>query len=106
MISYEEFKKLEMKVGKIAEVEDVKRAERLYKMKVDIGGKTIQIISSLKEHYTREELLGKTIIVLANLAPTKFSGEVSEGMLLAAEIGDKCVLLTTDRTIEPGAPIT
>jgi methionine--tRNA ligase beta chain len=106
MITYEDFKKLEMRVGKVLSVEDMKRAERLYKIRVDIGDREIQLVSSLKEHYTKEELVGKTIVVLTNLSPAKFSGELSEGMLLAAELGDKCVLLTTDRVIETGAPIT
>jgi methionyl-tRNA synthetase len=95
-----------MRVGKIVKVEDVPRTKNLYKMKVDLKGEQIQIVSSLKDYYKKEELEGKLIIVLTNLRPATFCGEESEGMLLCAEQGDQCVLLTPEKYIEPGAPIT
>jgi EMAP domain len=108
-VSFDEWKKLEMKVGKILEVERVPRTEKLYKLQVDIGAeKPIQIVTSLVPYYTEEELKDQKIIVLVNLRPTKFAGEVSEGMLLCAEKedGSECVLLTVQKDIVVGTPIT
>jgi methionine--tRNA ligase beta chain len=109
-ISYQDFKKLlDIRVGRVIKTEKLPRTEKLYRMKVDIGsGKHVQIISSLVDYYKQGELDGKTIIVLVNLEPAKFSGELSEGMLLAAEsekLG-KLALLTLDREMSPGTPIT
>jgi len=108
-ISVEEFKKIEMQVGKIVSVEKIPNRDKLYKLQVDIGEqKTRQIITGLVPYYSADELLGKKIIVLANLKPAKFAGEVSDGMLLAAENedGSKCVLLTVDKEIEVGTRIS
>lgn len=108
-IEYSDFKKLEMKVGKVVKVERVPRTEKLYKLQVDVGSeKTKQIVTSLAPYYKEEELLNQKIVVLVNLKPTKFAGEISEGMLLCAEKEDasECVLLTTEKEIEVGTRIT
>jgi len=107
LVSFDEFKKLDMRIGTIAQVERVPRTERLYKIIVDLGelGRR-QTVSSLVGYYTAEELVGKRIVFLTNLKPTKFAGEPSEGMLLAAEKGEKLVLLTTDMEIVNGANVT
>lgn len=108
-ISFVEWKKMEMKVGKIVKVERVPDTDKLYKLQVDIGGeKLIQIVTSLVPYYKEEELQDRKIIVLVNLEPVKFAGETSEGMLLCAENEDedKCVLLTVEKDIEAGTPIT
>lgn len=109
MIQYEDFKKLEMRVGKIQSVERVANTDKLYKLQVDVGiGRQVQIITSLVPYYKIDELQGQRIIVLCNLSPTKFAGELSEAMLLCAETEDEsqCVLLTTTQPIETGTPIT
>ncbi|MBU7017504.1 MAG: methionine--tRNA ligase subunit beta [Theionarchaea archaeon] len=105
-IEFPDFQKLDMRVGKILHVEDVPRTKKLYKIEVDLEEKKIQIVSSLKDYYTAEELVGKLIIVLTNLKSATFSGEKSEGMLLCAEHNDKCILLTPEKPIEVGARIT
>jgi len=108
-IEYPDFKKLEMKVGKVVSVERIPKTEKLYKLMVDIGrDDPIQIVSSLVPYYEENELVNQRIIVLVNLKPTKFAGEKSEGMLLCAETEDesKCVLLTTEKDIESGTQIT
>lgn len=106
IIEFSDFEKLDMRVGKVLKVEDVPRTKKLYKIQVDLKDKQIQIVSSLKDYYTKEELEGKLIIVLTNLKPATFSGEKSEGMLLCAEYEDQCILLTPEKSIEVGAPIT
>jgi methionine--tRNA ligase beta chain len=106
-ITFDEFKRLDMRIGTVVDVKRIPRTERLYKIIVDLGemGKR-QTVSSLVGYYTPEELLSKRIVFLTNLKATKFAGEISEGMLMAAEKGDKLALLTTDKEIENGARIT
>lgn len=108
-ITFEQWKQIQMKVGKVLKVERVPKTDRLYKLQVDIGSeKPIQIVTGLVPYYSEEQLLDKPIIVLVNLVPAKFAGEVSEGMLLCAENKetDECVLLTVEKDIEPGTHIT
>ncbi len=108
-ITFDQWQKLVIKVGKIFKVERVPNTNKLYKLQVDIGTeKPIQIISGIVPYYQEEELLNKKIIVLVNLVPAKFAGEISEGMLLAAEdkTEDKCVLLTVEKDIKEGAIVT
>jgi methionyl-tRNA synthetase len=106
-ISFEEFKKLDIRVGCVTSVEKVRRTEKLYKILVDLGSfGTRQTISSLVGYYEPNELGGKRVVFLTNLKQAKFAGEVSQGMLLAAEADGKLALLTTDRDIQPGARIT
>jgi methionyl-tRNA synthetase len=96
-----------MRVGTIIKAEHVPRTSKLYKVQVDLGEIGVkQTISGLVGHYTPEELVNKRIIFLANLEPAKFSGETSEGMLLAAEKDDEIALLTTDHEIKNGAKVT
>lgn len=107
-INYEDFQKVEMKVGKVLSVEKIPNRDKLYKLQVDIGEeKPRQIITGLVPYYSKEELEGKLIIVLTNLKPAKFAGEISDGMLLAAETDDhqKCVVLTVDKEIEVGTKV-
>lgn len=107
-ITFDEWKKLELKVAQILSVEKVPKTEKLYKIIVDLGNEKKQIISSLVPYYKEEELIGKKIIVLTNLKPAKFAGLISEAMLLCAESDDskKCVLLTIEKDIENGTNIT
>jgi len=108
-IDFEDWKKLKLRVGKILEVERVPKTDKLYRLQVDVGADTpMQLVTSLVPYYSEEELTGRTIIVLVNLQPARFAGELSEGMLLCAEKedGSQCVLLTTEKPIDPGTPIT
>ena len=106
-ISFDDFKKLDIRVGTVTSAERVRRSERLYKILVDLGSLgTRQTISSLVGYYEPSELVGKKVVFLMNLKQAKFAGEVSQGMLLAAEGDGKLALLTTDHEIQPGARIT
>jgi len=107
-VEFNEWKKLDIRVGKILEVERIPKTDKLYKLQVDIGDKKIQIVTGLVPYYKEEELKDQKIIVLINLKPTKFAGEESNGMLLCAEKkdGKKCVLLTVQKDIDVGTPIT
>lgn len=105
-ISFDEFKKIELKVGKIKEVEKIAGADKLLKLKVDIG-KEIQIVAGIAKHYTAKELKNKRVVVVANLKPVKLKGVESNGMLLAAvdDAENKVVLLTTGKEIKEGANV-
>jgi len=106
-VTFEEFKKLDARVGTITQVERVPRTEKLYRILVDLGPLGVrQTLSSLVGYYEPNELMGRRVVFLYNLKPTKFSGEVSQGMLLAAEQDNKLALLTTDRDIPNGARMT
>ena len=107
-IKYSDFAKLEMRVGKIIQVEKVPTADKLYKVQIDIGREnTVQTVTSLVDYYTQEELLGKIVIVLVNREPAKMRGELSQCMLLCAEAEDasKSILLTPEKEIELGTRI-
>jgi len=105
-VYYKDFEKLDFRVSTVKEVEKVPGSDNLYKMQVNIGDKVIQIVSNLVDYYKPEELLGKRIIVCTNIAPATLYGEISNGMLLAAEKNGDLALLTTDRDIADGAKIT
>jgi len=105
-VTIKEFKRLDVRIGTVAEVERVPGSEKLYKMQVDMGGEVRQIVTGLVDWYTEEELRGKVIAVLMNLKPAKIFGQWSYGMLLAAEVGEDLALLTVDREIANGARVT
>lgn len=91
----------------IKSYEKVEGSDKLCRLKVDCREpELLQILSSLVDYYGTEELPGKVIPVITNMKPAKIFGEMSYGMLLAAEISDQCVLLTTDKLIQNGAKIT
>ncbi|MFH1786350.1 MAG: tRNA-binding protein [archaeon] len=105
-ISYSDFKKMELRVGKILLVSRVEGADKLYKLKVDIGrGEPISLVTGLVPYYSEDKLLGKEIVVLVNLEPKKLKGEVSNGMLLCAEDGGKVALLKPDFGVSPGSVV-
>ena len=105
-VTMKDFKKLEIRIGTVAEVERLPGSRNLYKLQVDMGDETRQIVTGLVGYYTAEELRGKVIAVLMNLKPTRIFGQMSNGMLLAAESDDKLALLTVDREIPNGARVT
>ena len=107
IITIDEFGKVDLRVAKILKAERVEGSEKLIKMEIDVGelGKRT-LVGGLAKHYKPEELVGKLIVIVANLKPRKLFGIESQGMLLAAKIGDKMKLLTVEDEIEPGAKIS
>lgn len=103
-ITIDDFAKLDLRLGKILECEPVKKSDRLYKLQVKIGEETRQIVSSIREFFSPDELVGKTVVVVYNLKSVKFRGEMSCGMLLAASDEDETTLslITTDKDMEDG----
>ncbi len=84
-IAFEDFAKIKLRVAKILECESVEGSDKLYKLSIRIGEETRTLAAGLAKHYAPDELLGKKIIVVYNLAPRTLKGIESQGMLLAAE---------------------
>ncbi len=101
-IGIEDFMKVDLRVGKIVSAERVVKSEKLVKLQVDIGAETRQVVAGIGKSYTPEELLGKTIVIVANLKPAKLMGIESQGMLLAASNGDLLAVATFDRETKAG----
>ena len=83
----------------------MKKADKLLKLQIDLGGETRQIVAGIAQHYRPEELVGKKIVVVANLKPAKIRGEVSQGMLLAASTEDQLSLVTVEKDLPAGARV-
>ncbi len=102
-IDIDDFAKVEFRVAKVLECEKVKGSKKLLKFKLEVGEKTRQVVSGIAQNYKPEELIGKNVILVANLKPAKLMGIESQGMLLAASEGDKVTLLTTLEDIKSGS---
>jgi methionyl-tRNA synthetase len=105
-ITYEDFAKLELRVAKVLEARPHPNADKLLLLQIDVGDAQKQIVAGIRQHYTPEQLVGKLIVVVNNLAPAMLRGETSNGMLLAASSGEQVILLTPDDAgCVPGAKI-
>ena len=106
MISIEDFKKAELKIAKILSAERVEGSEKLIKLRVSLGEEERQLVAGIGKAYEPEALIGKEIVVVANLEPRTMMGLESQGMLLAASEGDGLpVLLVPEREIAPGSSV-
>jgi methionyl-tRNA synthetase len=108
LVSYEDFKKLDIRIAVIEKVEKVPKADKLYKLSISLGEEKRTLVAGLAEHYKIDELKGKKIVILANLEPRKLRGILSEGMLMAATAseGDKVSILTLDKDLPSGSKIS
>ena len=104
-IGIEDFMKIDLRVGKIVAAERVVKSDKLVKLQVDIGTETRQVVAGIGKSYSPEELLGKTIVIVANLKPAKLMGIESQGMLLAASNGDLLAVATFDRETKAGSRV-
>jgi methionyl-tRNA synthetase len=103
MITIEEFKKLNLRVAKIKEIIDHPNADRLYIVRVMIGEEEREVVAGIKKGYTKEELLGKLVVVVENLEPAVIRGVESKGMILAAQDGETLAVISPDRPVAPGS---
>lgn len=106
LITIQDFGKVKLNVGQIIECEKIEKSQKLLKIKVRVGETEKQIVSGIAEHYKPEELIGKQIVVVNNLKPSKLMGVTSEGMLLAAKQDGKLTLVTVDKEIDSGAEVS
>jgi methionyl-tRNA synthetase len=107
MITIEDFMNVKLRTAVILEAEKVKKSKKLLKLQVDLGDEKRQIVAGISQHYKPEELIGKTVVVVANLKPAKLMGLESQGMLLAANTddGDLAIATFEKDDIGPGAEV-
>ena len=107
IITIDDFKKVKLRTAVVVEAKKVKKSKKLLKLIVDLGSKKRQILAGISEHYKPEELIGKTVVVVANLKSAKLMGQESQGMLLAANADDgKITIVTLEKeNIGPGAEV-
>lgn len=105
-ITIEEFRKIDLRVAKVISAERVPDANKLLKLMINVGTEERQIVAGIAQHYTPEELIGKQIIIVANLEPAVIRGVESQGMLLAATSQGKVIVATMDKDAEPGSRLT
>ena len=98
--------KLELRVAEVLTAEPVPKSKKLLKLTVSLGGEPRTLVAGIAEHYAPAELVGKKVVVVANLEPVKLMGIESNGMVLAASTEGKLAVLTVDRDLPPGATIT
>jgi len=99
MVSYDDFKKLDLRVAKILEAQHIDGSEKLLKLKISLGDQERQILAGIAKFYEPEKLIGRQIIVIANLEPKNLMGEESQGMLLAAGEEEPILLVPDKETI-------
>ena len=106
-VTFDDFKKIDLRVAEIKTCEDVPGADKLYRLTIDVGEERT-IVAGIKQHYTKEELVGKKIVVITNLEPRTIRGITSHGMLLAASSPDQTsvVLVEADRDIPSGSTVS
>lgn len=105
IITYEEFMKMDLRVAKILAAERVPNTNKLFKLEIDLGTEKRTMVSGIADTYTAEDLVGKCLIVIANLKPAKIRGVESQAMLLAAVLDDKAVVPFFDRDLPPGTKV-
>ena len=104
-ISFDEFQKMDLRAAQVIEAERIPKSKNLLKLTVSLGEETRTVVAGIAKHYAPEDLPGRKVILVANLAPAKLMGVESQGMVLAAEDGENLLLLGVDETVTPGAPI-
>lgn len=104
-ITIEDFAKIDLRVGKVLEAEKVEKADKLLKLKLEVGEETRQVVAGIAKHYKPEDIIGKYVLIVANLKPVKLRGIESQGMILAASNDKELVLATVDNMIETGAKV-
>ena len=109
IVNFSDWEKIDLRVGEILEVEDIENADKLYKLTVNLGEEMGErtVCAGIKKHYSREDLIGKKIIIFANLSPRKLKGIESQGMILAAVSNDESevVLIKPKGEVSVGSEI-
>ena len=105
MITLDDFKKIELKTAKVLSAEEIPGADRLWKLRIDVGGSEKEVVAGIKLFYTPESLIGRSVVVVNNLVPSVIRGVESAGMLLAAKHGTSLSLITLDKDVPPGSVV-
>jgi len=105
MASYEDFKKLEIRIARIKEAKDHPNADKLYVLTIDLGDKTKQIVAGIKNSYKKEDLVGREVVVVNNIDPVSLRGVESQGMLLAASDDKGMAIIAPDKEMKLGSTV-
>ena len=105
MITFDDFKKIDMRIGKVLSAEKVEGTDKLMNIKIDLGTEIRQLVAGIADMYEPHSLIGKEVPVLINLEPRKIRGIESQGMILAVDVGGKPVIMHPDREVPPGSTI-
>lgn len=106
MISIEDFRNVDLRVGTIKAAESHPNADRLLVLQVDLGSEQRQICAGIRNYYAPEDLVGKQIVVVANLETATLRGMESQGMLLAASDGDRVIILNPEKPVQAGSKVS
>jgi len=106
MITLDEFKKVEMRIGTVMEAEKIAGSDKLLRLQVDFGSEKRQIVSGIAEFYSPEDMIGKQCPFVFNLEPKKFRGVESQGMIMAVDVEGYCVLMHPNKEVAAGSLIT
>jgi tRNA-binding protein len=106
MITIDQFRNVELKIATIKSAEPHPNADKLMVLQIDLGSEQRQILAGIRNHYTPEELIGRQIVVVANLEPAKLRGLESQGMLLAASDEGRVIILSPEKTVQSGAKVS
>ncbi|GAB6065231.1 methionine--tRNA ligase subunit beta [Aquifex pyrophilus] len=106
IIGIEDFLQVDLRVAKVLEAESVEGSEKLLKLRVSLGDEERTIVAGIAKFYKPEEIVGKKIVIVANLKPRKIFGIESQGMLLAASDGENLSLIVPDRDVKEGAKLS
>ncbi len=104
-ITIEEFQRIHLKTAKVLSAERVPRSDKLIKLQVDLGGERRQIVAGIGKKYDPEALVGRCVVIVANLKPAKLMGIESQGMVLAAGDAEVCGLVTVLEEVDPGTKV-
>ncbi len=104
-VTFDDFMKMDLRVAKIIKAEKHPNADKLLKLQVDLGAEQRQVIAGIAEHYAPEDLVGKSVSIITNLKPAKIRGELSQGMILAADDGTTVSPLIPLKNVEPGSKV-
>lgn len=105
MINYKEFMELELIIAQIKEVKEHPNADRLYVIKVDTGSEERQLVAGVRPSYTPEELIGRRVVIAANIEPATIRGEESQGMILAASDESGMSVISPDKDVVLGSRV-
>ena len=105
-ITIEDFLKVDLKIGKIIQADVVEESRKLLKLDVDIGNETRTVFAGIKKSYKSEDLVGKLVVIVANLKPREMKFGISDGMVLATQDDNEIIILQPEKEVPPGSKIS
>jgi methionyl-tRNA synthetase len=106
MINFDDFKKVDLRIGKVVQAEKIEKSDKLLKLMINIGEEERQVLSGIAKSYSPEEIINKNVILVANLEPRSIMGFESKGMVLAVGTENGVVLISPEKDIEAGLQVT